>query len=319
MRSIYLGLAVALGVGLSGAVSAQEFPSKRMTVVIPFTTGGSNDTIGRYVADGLSKLWKQPVVVENRPGAGSAIGAAHVANSPKDGHTLLFVSSTFTTNAATQKNLPFDPVKDLQPVAMGALTQMLVVAGNRIPSKSLKELMEAAKTQKVFYGSTGVGSSTQFAAELLNDVAGVKTDPVHYKGGTDAIVDMVGGRIDLYVGTVTQVQSNVKNNQVKAFAVMSSKRSEALPDVPTIAEAGYPGAEMDNWWGIFVAAGTPAPIVEKLNAGIREVMSKPEAAEFLSKQGALPSLMTQPEFEAHVKKELGKWKELATKHNIQPE
>jgi tripartite-type tricarboxylate transporter receptor subunit TctC len=270
MRSIHFAIGFGVGLVLSGAASSQEFPTKRMTVVIPFTTGGSNDTIGRYVADGLSKLWNKPVVVENRPGAGSAIGSAHVAQSPKDGHTLLFVSSTFTTNAATQKNLPFDPVKDLQPVAMGALTQMVVVAGSRIPANSLREVIDAAKTQKVFYGTTGVGSSTQFAAELLNDIAGVKTEPVHYKGGTDALVDMVGGRIDLYVGTATQVLSNVKNNQVKALAVMSAKRSDALPDVPTIAQAGFPGAEMDNWWGIFVAAGTPAPIVEKLNAGIRE-------------------------------------------------
>lgn len=296
--------------------SAQEFPSKPVTIVIPFTPAGSNDTIGRYLADGLSKLWKQSVVVENRPGAGSAIGAAHVAKARPDGYTLLFVSSTFTTNAATQKSLPFDPVKDLQPVGMGAIGQMVIVTGSRVPMPTLGDLIKQAKSQKIFYGTTGVGSSTQFAAELFSDVAGIKMQPVHYKGGTDALVDMAGGRLDVYVGTVTQVLSSVANKTAMPVAIVSKTRSKALPDVPTVAEAGAAGAETDLWWGVFTAAKTPKPVVAKINEGINAVMTTPESADFLSKHGAIPEKMSVDQFSKLVSSELARWKELAKTHNI---
>lgn len=316
MKRIF-GILLCVGAAcLPGLASAQNFPTKRVTVVIPFTPAGSNDTIGRYLADGLSKLWSTPVVVENRPGAGSAIGSAHVAQSRPDGYTLLFVSGTFTTNAATQTNLPFDPVKDLKPVGMGALGQMVIVTGSRVPVGNLTELTKAAKAQKIFYGTTGVGSSTQFAGELLNDVADIKMEAVHYKGGTDALVDMAGGRLDVYVGTVTQVLSSVASDKAKPLAIASKTRSKALPDVPTVAEAGFAGAEADIWWGVFAPSGTPDAIVTKINQGINTVMGSAEATEFLAKHGAMPTAMSVAEFSDHVTKELAKWRELATKHNI---
>ncbi|MBS7706903.1 Bug family tripartite tricarboxylate transporter substrate binding protein [Chelatococcus asaccharovorans] len=312
-----LGILLCVGAAcLSGLASAQDFPTKRVTIVIPFTPAGSNDTIGRYLADGLAKLWSTPVVVENKPGAGSAIGSAHVAQSRPDGYTLLFVSGTFTTNAATQSNLPFDPVKDLKPVGMGALGQMVIVTGSRVPVNNLADLAKAAKTQKIFYGTTGVGSSTQFAGELLNDVAGIKMEPVHYKGGTDALVDMAGGRLDVYVGTVTQVLSSVASNKAKPIAIASKTRSKAMPDVPTVAEAGFAGAEADIWWGVFAPSGTPDAVVTKINQGINTVMGSPEATEFLAKHGAMPAAMSVAAFGDHVTKELAKWRELAVKHNI---
>lgn len=298
------------------AAQAQEYPTKNVTMVIPFTPAGSNDTIGRYLAENLGKLWKQTVVIENRPGAGSAIGSAHVAKARPDGYTLLFVSSTFTTNAATQKNLPFDPVKDLQPVGIGALGQMVIVTGTRTPMPTLADLIKQAKSQKIFYGTTGVGSSTQFAAELFSDVAGIKMQAVHYKGGTDALVDMAGGRLDVYVGTVTQVQPSIASKTAVPVAVASKARVQALPDVPTVAEAGAPGAETDFWWGVFTAAKTPKAVVAKINESINAVMATPESAEFLAKQGAIPAQMNVDEFTKHVASELAKWQELAKTHNI---
>lgn len=298
------------------AVQAQDYPTKTITMVIPFTPAGSNDTIGRYLGENLGKLWKQTVVIENRPGAGSAIGSAHVAKARPDGYTILFVSSTFTTNAATQKNLPFDPLKDLQPVALGALGQMVIITGSRTPMPTLADLVKQAKAQKLFYGTTGVGSSTQFAAELFSGVAGIKMQPVHYKGGADALVDLAGGRLDVYVGTVTQVLPIVSSKTATAVAVAGKTRSTALPDVPTVAEAGVPGAEADNWWGVFTAAKTPTAVVTKLNEGINTVMATPESAEFLAKHGAIPSKMTVDEFTKHVSSELAKWKELARTHDI---
>jgi tripartite-type tricarboxylate transporter receptor subunit TctC len=305
--------------GVLGAPSfavAQNYPTKPVTVVIPFTPAGSNDTIGRYLADGLSKIWKQSVVVENRPGAGSAIGSAFVSKAKPDGHTLLFVSGTFTTNAATQTNLPFDPQKDLQPVGMGAIGQLVIVTGTRVPMPTLADVVKQAKAQKIFYGTTGVGSITQFAAELLNDVAGTKMEPVHYKGGTDALIDMAGGRLDLYVGSVTQVLPSVANKTAKPVAIASKTRASALPDVPTVAEAGFPGAETDLWWGVFTSSGTPPEVVAKINEGVNTVMNTPEAAKFLETHGAIPMKMSVEEFKSHVSSELEKWKSLAKKHNI---
>ena len=301
------------------AGTAQDFPNDTVAMVIPFTPGGSNDSIGRYLADGLAKHWDATVVVENKPGAGSAIGSAYVARSKPDGHTLLFVSGTYTTNAATQTNLPFDPLEDLQPVGMGALGQFVVVAGDRLEAKTLGELIETAKSQKVFYGTTGVGSSTHFAAALLADVAGVEMEPVHYPGGTDALLDIAGGRLDIYVGSVPQVLSSVETGKARPLAVTSATRAPALPDVPTVVEEGLPDAVFDIWWGVFAPAGTPQEIVEEINAAINATMDTPEAAAFLEKQGAAPKPMSVADFTALVHGEVDKWRKLAEAHGIKSE
>lgn len=309
-------LAAAMATVLPFGAVAQDYPRDTVTVVIPFTPGGSNDTIGRYLADNLAKRWNGTVVVENKPGAGSAIGSAYVAQSEPDGHTLLFVSGTFTTNAATQPNLPFDPVEDLQPIGMGALGQFVVVSGNHLQANNLSDLIETAKSKKVFYGTTGVGSSTHFAGALLADVAGIQMEPVHYPGGTDALLDIAGGRLDLYVGSVPQVLSSVQAGTAKPLAVTSDSRSATLPDVPTVVEEGLEEAVFDIWWGVFTAAGTPPDVVEEINAAINEVMTTPEAEAFLAKQGAAPREMSVQEFANHVHSEIAKWRALAAQHDI---
>lgn len=311
--------AVALGLAVTGA-AAQGYPDgKPITVIIPFTPGGSNDTIGRYMADGLSAKYGVPVVVENVPGAGSAIGSARVSQSAPDGHTILFVSSTYTTNAATQASLPFDPEKDLIPVGIGALGQMVIVAGPKLGASDLVGMVDKAKADGLFYGTTGVGSSTQFAAALFADVVGLEFEPVHYPGGTDALIDIAGGRLDVYFGTVAQALSQIEAGKVIPIAVTSATRASALPDVPTVAEAGFPGTEMDNWWGVFAPAETPAPVLESLNAAITEAMNSPAAGEFLAKQGAIPAAMSQSEFQTHVSSEIAKWRDLAETHGIRAE
>jgi tripartite-type tricarboxylate transporter receptor subunit TctC len=300
-------------------VSAQDYPSDTVTVVIPFTPGGSNDTIGRYLADGLGAHWDSTVVVENKPGAGSAVGSAHVAQAEPNGHTLLFVSGTYTTNAATQTNLPFDPINDLLPVGMGALGQFVVVVGNRVEADNLEGFVEEAKSRKVFYGTTGVGSSTHFGAALLSDVAGIEMEPVHYPGGTDALLDIAGGRLDMYVGSVPQVLSSVEAGTARPLVVISETRAAALPDVPSVVEAGLPDAVMDIWWGVFTTAGTPPEVVEEINTAINAVMSTPEAAAFLELQGAAPRPMSVEEYTEFVHSEIEKWTTLAQEHNIKSE
>lgn len=315
MKSIITALTLTAALLGPGLAHAQQFPSKPVTIVIPFSPGASNDIFGRYMAEALGKYWKQSVVVENRAGAGGAIGAAYVAKAKPDGYTVMFSSSSYTINSAVQKGLPFDPIKDLKPVAMSMRGQMMVVAGKRVPLPSLKEVVTQAKSQKLFYGGNGA-SLTTFAAELFNDVAKVKTEQVNYKGGTEALVDLVGGRIDLYFGTVTSILPYIQNKQVIPLAITSKTRASALPDVPTVAEAGFPGAETDIWWGVFAPAATPADIVAKINEGVNAIMSTPEAAEFLAKQSAIPTQSKPDEFAATVVNEITTWRNLAAKNNI---
>lgn len=302
---------LATALALPGAAIAQSFPERQMTVVIPFSPGGSNDVLGRYLAEQLGEVWGQTVLVDNRPGAGAMVGASYVARAPADGHTILFVSGTLTTTAATRRNLPVDPMTDLQPVGMGAIGQMAIVTGSRVPMETVEDVLREARAQTLFYGTTGVGSITHFGAELFSSVAGIEMEPVHYGGGTEALVDLAGGRVDVYVGTVTQVLSSIQSGMSTPVAVISASRSPALPDVPTIAEAGVPGAEADVWWGVFTAAGTPPEVVDTLNAAINEVMSRPESAEFLARFGAQPSPMTVSEFEDWVRGEFDNWSRLA--------
>lgn len=314
-RLLYSALACAT---LAAApVAAQDYPTGPVTMVVPFTPGGSNDLIARYLAQGLSESWGESVVVENRPGAGSAIGSAHVSKAAPDGETLLFVSGTYTTNAATQTTLPFDPLTDLRAVGMAALGDRVIVTGSRIAMPTLADVATEAKAGKLFYGTTGIGSSTQFDTEFLNSVLGVKMEPVHYPGGSDAMIDLLGGRIDVYVGSVTQVLPTLEGGKANAVAVMSHNRSGILPDVPTVSEAGFPGAETYIWWGVFVPGETPDDIVETLNADIRATMTAPEAAEFLATNGLLPPQdLSSAEFAEHVATELARWKELAVANGM---
>jgi tripartite-type tricarboxylate transporter receptor subunit TctC len=302
--------AVALGLLAAPAiVTAQEYPTSQVTVVVPFAPGGSVDVMGRYVSDRLSRLWGQAVVVENRTGAGSAIGSAHVSQARPDGYTLLVVSSSFTTNAATQPSLPFDPVQDLKPVAVIALGDRFVSTGPRLNIGSLEDLVREAKSQKIFYGTNGVGSLAHMTGELMNDVLGIEMEAVHYKGGSEVMVDLGGGRIDVAFSGYSDLASGIG----KPISVLSDERSSVLPDVPTVAESGFAEVVVPNWWGVFAPAGVPDDVLAKLHADVVQVMSTPEAVEFLATQAAIPSAMTTVEFTGYVADEITRWRGLAEK------
>jgi tripartite-type tricarboxylate transporter receptor subunit TctC len=310
-------LAIAtLVASASASVRAQEFPTKPITIIVAYAPGSSSDVFGRYLADSLSKLWKQSVVVENRPGAGGSIGTAHVTKSRPDGHTFLISSNTFTTNAAAQRNLPYDPLKDLQPVSMIARGQMGVVTGSRIAMPTLADVAQQGKAQKLFYGTNGPGSAPTFATELLAERLGVKLEMVNYKGAVDALVDIGGGRLDVYVGAVTTLMPAILNKTAVPVAVLSDVRSKALPEVPTVAEAGFPGAEFDLWWGVFTASGTPSAVAAKINEGIQIVTTTPEGVAFLAKNDTSPTALTVDQFTAHVSREIAQWRDLARRHNL---
>src|SRR6202012_4637448 len=250
MRKI--GALVSALLFLTSPAFAQTYPSKQITLIIPFAAGGSNDIVARAIGKELSEAWGQPVIAENRPGAGGGMRAAAVASAPPDGYTLLLVSTTFTINAAIKKSMPFDTAKDFTPIAFVARSPLLFVASKNLQVKSAKDALALAKSKpgEITYASAGIGSINQIAAELIAQSAGVKLMHVPYKGGAPALNDLVGGHVDVYVSSMPQVQQLAQNGQVNALAVTSDKRAQLLPDVPTLAESDIPGFELSSWWGI---------------------------------------------------------------------
>ena len=319
MKTIFLVISMCLAAVAPQAMAAPDFPAKPVTMVIPFPPGGGNDIVGRFVALELGKLWRESVIADSRPGAGGNIGAGTVVRAAPDGHTLLFMSSTYTTNAASQPNMPFDPLKDLVLTAVAGLTDMVVTVGNHVPANSVAELVAAAKAKKMFFGSTGAGGSVHFASMMFFDAAGIEMTHVPYKGGGQIMVDVLGQRIDAYVGTASAVLPLVKDNKLRPLATTGTQRIRTLPNTPTLLELGLKGAEMELWWGVFLPSKTPAALLTRINADVNRTMARPESVEFLAKQDARPSQAGVAECARLVQTEFIKWKALAERHNIKPE
>jgi len=313
-------LAAAL-VFASSAGHAQTYPSRPITLVVPFAVGGSNDIVGRAIGKKLSEAWGQPVVVDNRGGAGGVIGTSAVAAAAPDGYTLLLVSPTFTINPAVKKNLPFDPIRDFTPVAFIARSPLLLTASNKLPVKSVRELLDLAKSRpgQITYASSGPGSINQISAELIALSAGVKFLHVPYKGGAPGLNDLVGGHVDLYVSSLPQVLPLARSGQARALAVTSARRTALLPEVPTLEEAGISGVDMWSWWGIVGPAGMPANVVNALNAEIGKMLSSPELSMFLANEGAEAATMTPQQFGDMMRLETERWIKVAHEANISVE
>jgi tripartite-type tricarboxylate transporter receptor subunit TctC len=312
LRRIAKSVAVIAALLASPAAFAQDFPTKQVTFVVPFSPGGTNDTVGRFLAEQLGKVWKQTAVVENHPGAGSAIGTAHVTQAKPDGHTLLINSGSLTTSAAIQKNLPFDPIKDLQPIAMASVGDLIILTGKREAIPTLKDLESTAKAKKLFYGTPGLGTLSHLSSELMNDAMGIDMEAVHYPGGGDVIPDLGGGRLDVYICSVNDARKGVGT----PVAVMSETRAKAYPDLPTTVELGYPDALANIWIGVFGPANLPKDVADKINRDVVAVMKTSEAAKFLEAQASAASDMSVDQFTSHVHEELKKWADLAQKHQI---
>lgn len=321
MRIRYLAGVLGLGVLASAVITSGEayaqYPNEPVTLVVPYGPGGGNDTTARFLAEHLSRNWAQPVVVENRPGAGTALGANYVANSDADGHTLLFVSVTFTTMAAVQTELPFDPQEDLQPVAKVGAVPLGMASGPDSSVTSVKQLIDEAGKRQLTYSTAGPGGINQFASELLNQVAGIESEPVHYNSGNEAITALMGGHVDFYFGSLLQMQPFIEDRQVQGLMVTSSERSESVPELATPAEAGVAGAEVELWWGVFAPGDTPDEVVDAINQGITKVQATPEMQEFMANGGARVTPGTPEEFTAFVQNELKKWRDVAEFAGIQ--
>jgi tripartite-type tricarboxylate transporter receptor subunit TctC len=300
------------------AAHAQTYPAKAITLVIPFAAGGSNDIVGRAIGKKLTEAWGQPVVVENRSGAGGLIGSADVAAAAPDGYTLLLISSTFTINPAIRKRMPFDTTKDFTPVAFIAHSPLLFVASKDLPVKSAKDLLALARSKpgQITYASAGPGSINQIAAELIALSAGIKLTHVPYRGGAPALNDLIGGHVDVYVSSLPQVLQLAQNGQARALAVTSVKRTALLPDVPTLDEAGISGFDLSSWWGIVGPAGMPADVVNALNSEIGKMLNSPELSTFLSNEGAEAEAMTPQQFGDLMRMETERWTKVAREANI---
>jgi tripartite-type tricarboxylate transporter receptor subunit TctC len=307
MRSLLLKSLLLLFALTTGA-AAQDYPTKSVRVIIPFPPGAINDTVGRMIATQLSTRLGKQFVVDNRAGAGGVVGTELAANAPKDGYTLLIVSLVNTVNPWLYK-LTYEPVKGFAPIAALASSPNVLAVHPDLPVKSLKEFIELAKKQpgQLQYASGGVGSFMHLGGELFKLSAGIDLLHVPFRGGGPAMIDVIGGHTKAIFATVPTGSPQVKSGKVRALAVGSAKRQAALPDVPTFAEAGLPGYEVDNWVGIVAPAGTPQAIVDKLNKEISAILESAEVRKQLSDQGAEPMRMGPAEFGAFMEKELVKW------------
>ena len=304
--------AVVLGAGLLGGTSAlaQAYPTKPVTIIVPFAAGGTTDILARIIGQALTAELGQSVVVDNRAGAGGNIGGQAAAKAAPDGHTLFMGTvGTHAINASLYKKMPFDPVKDFAPLTRVANVPNLLVANPAQPYKSVKDLIAYAKANpgKVNFGSSGNGSSIHLSGELFKSLAKVDMQHVPYKGSAPAVTDLLGNQIGIMFDNMPSAIQHVRSGKLVPLAVTTAKRSPELPNVPTIAEAGVPGYEATSWFGMFAPAGTPVPVLAKLNAAIVKVLAQPDVKKKINEQGAEVYSETPEQFAAFIQAESVKW------------
>ncbi|WP_453933671.1 Bug family tripartite tricarboxylate transporter substrate binding protein [Acidovorax temperans] len=304
--------AVVLGAGLLGGTSAlaQAYPTKPVTIIVPFAAGGTTDILARIIGQALTAELGQSVVVDNRAGAGGNIGGQAAAKAAPDGHTLFMGTvGTHAINASLYKKMPFDPVKDFAPLTRVANVPNLLVANPAQPYKSVKDLIAYAKANpgKVNFGSSGNGSSIHLSGELFKSLAKVDMQHAPYKGSAPAVTDLLGNQIGIMFDNMPSAIQHVRSGKLVPLAVTTAKRSPELPNVPTIAEAGVPGYEATSWFGMFAPAGTPAPVLAKLNAAIVKVLAQPDVKKKINEQGAEVYSETPEQFAAFIQAESVKW------------
>jgi tripartite-type tricarboxylate transporter receptor subunit TctC len=310
MRTLRLAAAALLA--LAGPATAQDYPSRLVRIVVPFAAGGPADVYARRVAQDLQETLGQPFIVDDRPGAGSLIGTEAVQKSPPDGYTLLMMSNTHTTNESLIPQKPYQLMRDFVAVAPVNYSDLVMVVPARLEAKTLKDFIAVAKAKPggLNYASSGPGTPYHMAGELFKAMSGTEIVHIPYKGSSQARNDVLGGQVDMMFDAIPTMAPHARAGTVKALATTGLKRSAVLPDVPTVAEAGVPGYEATIWLGIMAPAGTPKPIVDKLNAEIRKVVTRPDVKAQWADQGAEPMTMTPEEFDAYLRKDIQKWAEV---------
>jgi tripartite-type tricarboxylate transporter receptor subunit TctC len=316
-----MNMRILLALLFAGVVHAQEYPTKTIRIVIPLTPGSGADIAGRIVAQRMNEHWKQPVIVENRPGAGGQIGTSAVVKSDGDGHTLLVQSSSHAANPAIYKSLQYDPTKDLVDVAILGKTPYIMVTNAAGPYKSLRALLDAAKAKpgELPFASAGVGTSTHLAAEYVIALARLKMIHIPFKGSPDAMQDVLGGRSAFYMAPINAGMSLVKDGKLTALGVSTRTRAEVLPNVPTLDEQGITGYDMTLWFGMWAPASTPPQVVRKLNESVNAIVLEPNVKAQFAKLGILPAPMKPEEFGKFVRSEMEVYRKIVRAAGIEPQ
>ncbi len=318
MAALLRMIGVALLLATTAPVAAQDYPARQVRIIVPFGAGGPADVYARVLAQHLSEELKQSFIVENRPGAGSIIGTDAVAKSAPDGYTLLLMSNTHTTNESLVATKPFRLMQDFVPVAPINYSDLIMVVHPTVPAKNLKDFIALAKGKPgdLNYASSGAGTPYHMAGELFKAMSGTSIQHVPHKASGEARSAVLGGHVQMMFDAITTMTTNVTAGQVRALATTGTRRSALTPDVPTVAEAGVPGYEATIWLGVMAPAGTPKPVVDKLNAEINKVIARPDVKDAWAKQGAVPMAMTPAAFDAYLRADIEKWAKVVAQSGI---
>jgi len=297
---------------------AQSYPNRPVRLVVPFPAGGPADGLGRVLADQLNKMWGQPVIIENRGGAGGNLGAEVVARSAPDGYTLLLNASSHVINASLYEKLPYDPIKDFTPISEVASYMLLLVVHPSVPATSVKEFVAFAKSKQdgLSVANAGLGTPTHLAAVLFAQAAGVNLIHIPYRGAAPASTDLIAGQVPAMFNNPVNAVPQVRSNNLRALAATGSKRLSLLPDIPTIAESGYPGFETRTWYGLFGPAGMPADIVQKLHSDVERALRVPETANNLIAQGWDITVSPSERFSGELQSEFDRWSAVVKRAGI---
>jgi len=318
--SLFLTAAVvALPLHAAQPDPAKDYPNKPVRFISPFVPGAGTDITSRTIAKRLSEVWGQQVVVDNRTGAAGAIGVELTSNAPPDGYTICLISASHTVNSATNPRLPYDLTKDLQGISQVTSLFYVVAVNTSSPVKSIKDLIGQAKASpgKLNFGSSGTGGLQHFAGEMLSYMGGVKLTHVPYKGGAASIAALISGEIQIGFTSLLGARPHANAGRLRLLAITAAKRTAAAPELPTVAEAGIPGYEVDQWYGVITSSKVPRPIVRKLEEAIIAAVKYPELAQRFAADGSTPVGSTADHFSAHIKSEIAKWSKLAKAAGLQ--
>ncbi|MGZ5124518.1 MAG: tripartite tricarboxylate transporter substrate binding protein [Burkholderiales bacterium] len=320
LRALPVVIALASFCSAASAADGGAYPNRPIRMIVGFAPGGGTDTTARALTPKLSERLGQQIIVDNRPGAAGNIATDITTKAPADGYTILMGTiAALSINPTLYGNLPFDPLKDLAPVSRAVDSTNILVVHPSVAAKSVKELIALAKTKALNAGSSGIGGAGHLALELFNVSAGTKITHVPYKGGAPAMTDLLGGQINLVFATAASAMPHIQSGKIRALAVTTSKRSQLVPDLPTVAEAGVPGFEANNWYGLVVPAKTPRPIIDRLHKEFVAVLSMPDIKDVLFKQGLDASPSTPEQFGAYIKSETAKWAKVIKASGAKPE
>lgn len=321
MQQLRRPLGVCAALLLCGAVQAQPYPSKPVRIVVGFTPGGAVDVTARVLAERLAPALGQQVLVDNRAGSSGNIAAELVAKAPPDGYTLHLGTYIMATSPSLFRKLAYDPVRDFAPISLNIVTPSVLIVHPSLPARDVKQFVQLAKTHpgKLNYSSAGVGAASHLCGEIFNQMAGIRTNHVPYKGAVQAATDLIGGHIEFTFSTILVAIPHVKSGRLRALGVTSAGRNTQMPEVPTMAESGYPDFVWNAWWGMFAPAGTPPAVVTRLNAEIIKALDRKDAREILTLQGMDVETSTPAELGERLKRDIGLYAELIKRAGIQPE